>query len=232
MKAKIAINIDKDKNNFLSQEFCFFDGKHKRAKGYVTLTASVYHFLLQRQIPLATMEAEAEDSRNVAPLFWELFNEVIKKVSSGEVNGFNPVGWCTDMAGSNLTTLQNVFGKEAIHRIKTCEFHFKESVNRGSRNFEGTKANTFKELAVQLLECVTPECYEKTKEKLKGFVEEEGNTLAEWLEWWDKRKGFLFRAFAPFGPRMNQAESVHGGWAKTWPEIGAMRSIITTCARS
>ena len=49
----------------------------------------------------------------------------------------------------------------------------------------------------------------KTKEKLKGFVEEEGNTLAEWLEWWDQRKGFLFRAFAPFGPRMNQVESVH-----------------------
>ncbi len=216
LKAKIAINMDKDKDHFLSQEFCFFDGKHKRAKGYVTLTASVYHSLLRRQIPLATMEAEAEDSSNVT-LFWELFNEVIKKVSGGEVNRFNPVGWCTDMAGSNLSALQNVFGEEAIHRIKTCEFHFKESVNRRSRNFEGTKANSFKELAVQLLECVTPECYEKTKEKLKAFIEEEGNTLADWLEWWDHRKGFLFRAFAPFGPRMNQAESVHGGWAKKDP---------------
>ena len=62
-----------------------------------------------------------------------------------------------------------------------------------------------------------PECYEKTKEKLKGFIEEKGNMLAEWLEWWDQRKGFLFRAFALFGPRMNQAESVHGGWAKKDP---------------
>ena len=64
---------------------------------------------------------------------------------------------------------------------------------------------------------MTPECYEKTKEKLKGFIEEEGNMLAEWLEWWDQRKGFLFRAFALFGPRMNLAESVHGGWAKKDP---------------
>jgi hypothetical protein len=216
LKAKIAINMNKDKEHFLSQEFCFFDGKHKRAKGYVTLTASVYHPLLRRQIPLATMDAEAEDSRNVT-LFWELFNEVIQKVTGGEVRCFNPVGWCTDMAGSNLSAIQNVFGEEAIHRIKTCEFHFKESVNRRSRFFSGVKVNTFKELAVQLLECVTPECYENTKEKLKAFIEREGNKLADWLEWWDLRKGFVFRAFAPFGPRMNQAESVHGGWAKKDP---------------
>ena len=111
---------------------------------YVTLTASVYHSLLQRQIPLATMEADAEDSRNVA-LFWELFNEVIKKVSSGEVNRFNPVGWCADMTGSNLSALQNVFGEEAIHRIKTCEFHFKESVGKKrykSEYFQRTRCNS------------------------------------------------------------------------------------------
>ena len=53
LKAKIAINMDRDKRHFLAQEFCFFDGKHKRAKGYVTLTASVYHPLLRRQIPFA-----------------------------------------------------------------------------------------------------------------------------------------------------------------------------------
>ena len=65
LKAKIAISMDKDKEHFLAQEFCFFDGKHKRAKGYVTLTASVYHALLRRQIPLATMEAVSENTENV-----------------------------------------------------------------------------------------------------------------------------------------------------------------------
>ena len=60
LKAKIAINMDRDKKHFLAQEFCFFDGKHKRTKGYVTLTASVYHPLLRRQIPLAAMESVSE----------------------------------------------------------------------------------------------------------------------------------------------------------------------------
>ena len=46
LKTKIAINMNRDKDHFLGQEFCFFDGKYKRAKGYVTLTASVYHHLL------------------------------------------------------------------------------------------------------------------------------------------------------------------------------------------
>ena len=83
LKAKIAINMDRDKKHFLAQEFCFFDGKHKRAKGYVTLTASVYHPLLRRQIPLAAVESVSENTENVT-LFWELFNEVIEKVSNGE----------------------------------------------------------------------------------------------------------------------------------------------------
>ncbi len=93
------------------------------------------------------------------------------------------------------------------------------------------KKRSFKEPAVQLLECVTPECYEKTKEKLKAFIEEEGNTLADWLEWWDHRKGFLFRAFAPFGPRMNQAESVHGGWAKKDPTNMTLLKVAEAVAR-
>ena len=75
--------MDRDKKHFLAQEFSFFDGKHKRTKGYVTRTASVYHRLLRRQIPLAAMESVSENTENVT-LFWELFNEVIEKVSNGE----------------------------------------------------------------------------------------------------------------------------------------------------
>ena len=95
LKAKIAINMDRDKKHFLAQEFCFFDGKHKRTKGYVTLTASVYHPLLRRQIPLAAMESVSENTENVT-LFWELFNEVIEKVSNGEkkaVQTYRLVHW-------------------------------------------------------------------------------------------------------------------------------------------
>ena len=54
----------------------FYDGKRKRVRGFIPLTASVYHLLLQKQIPLAIMETEREDTTNVE-FFWVLFNEVL-----------------------------------------------------------------------------------------------------------------------------------------------------------
>ena len=62
LKAKMAINMHRTGGNFLSSEFCYFDGKVKRCKGFVTLTASVYHPLLQKLVPLAVMECAAENT--------------------------------------------------------------------------------------------------------------------------------------------------------------------------
>ena len=59
------------------------DGKFKRCRNFVTITAGVYHPLLKRQIPLAVMEAEQESSENIA-LFWSLFNEGLQKVTGDE----------------------------------------------------------------------------------------------------------------------------------------------------
>ena len=58
--------------NPLQEEFCCFDGKVKRCKGHTTLTASVYHPLLQKQVVLATMECRCEDS-NYVSTFWREF---------------------------------------------------------------------------------------------------------------------------------------------------------------
>lgn len=61
IKLLMADNMNKDGEHFLNKEFCFFDGKKKRCRNYTTLTASVYHALLKKQVPLAVMETEAED---------------------------------------------------------------------------------------------------------------------------------------------------------------------------
>ena len=45
-----------DAQHFLSNEYCFFDRKLNRCKNFVTLTASIYHPMLQKQLPLPTME--------------------------------------------------------------------------------------------------------------------------------------------------------------------------------
>ena len=78
-KAEMALNMDKDGNHFLTEEFCYFDGKHKRCKGLITLTASVYHPLLRKQVALGTMETESENNETIT-LFWTLQQSTLKSV--------------------------------------------------------------------------------------------------------------------------------------------------------
>ena len=42
-RIEIAMKMNKDGEHFLRDEYCYFDGKVKRCKDYVTLTASTYH---------------------------------------------------------------------------------------------------------------------------------------------------------------------------------------------
>ena len=214
-KAEIAINMDKDGNHFLNDEYCFFDGKHKRCKGFITLTASVYHPVLRRQIPLATMETESENTETIT-LFWTLFNEVLQKVSGDNLKKFNPIGWCTDMAGANMAGIINVYGDECKQRIKSCEFHFKDHRNKMSKKLDPESSETFKSICNSLLESATLSAYDDAKRKMDDFIskKEERQFLATWISWWNDRRGFIFRAFAPkAAPQMNQAEVIHAGWA-------------------
>ena len=132
LKLDEALNMDCDGDHFMNSKFYFFDGKRKRCRSFVTLTASVYHPLLRKQITLATMEAESEDHRNVK-LFLNLLNECLRNVSGDANRKFYPVGCCTDMTGANLAGLREVFGEAVIARIKTSEFHFKDHRNKNAR---------------------------------------------------------------------------------------------------
>ena len=95
-------------------DHCFFDGKKKHCRNYTTLTASVYHPLLKKQISLAIMKTEAEDSQCIT-LFWTLFQEALGKVTS-TTNVFNPSGWSTDMAGANLVGIRKCIRSRCIKK--------------------------------------------------------------------------------------------------------------------
>lgn len=95
--------------------------------------ASVCHPLLWKQITLAVMESESENTENVT-LFWNLFKEVLAKGSKDQTTWFNPVRWCMDMAGANLVGIAKVFGEEGKSCIKSCKFHFKEHRNKMAKN--------------------------------------------------------------------------------------------------
>ena len=140
--------MDRVEDHFLHEEFCFFDGKRKRkrCRGFVTLTASVYHPLIRKQITLAVMESESENTENVT-LFWKLFNEVLVKVSKDKTRKFDPIGWCTNMAGTF-----NVFGEEVRSCIKSGEFHFKEHRNKMAKKLDSESSEVFRSFCNRLLE--------------------------------------------------------------------------------
>ena len=106
LKMKIAKEMDKSGDHFLSKEFCHFDGNHKRTRNYVTLSASVYHSLLRKQVTLATMQCVREDGVSVEQ-FWRKFNDCYKAVNETDEK-FSPKGWVTDMAGANFNGLVKI----------------------------------------------------------------------------------------------------------------------------
>ena len=211
-KMTMALNMDQKGDHFLSKEFCFFDGKSRRCNGFITLTASVYHPLLRKQIPLATMEAETEDTVNVE-LFWRLFNEALRKVAGSDIATYDPIGWCSDMAGANLAGISKVFGDKA--EIKSCEFHFKDHRNKKAQKLDGKSSDEFKQLCDRLLLCPTVAGYQAAKSDMDLFIAADDSRafLTSWVSWWHERRGFIFRAFTnPNAPQMNQAEVIHAGW--------------------
>ena len=58
----VANFMSKDSGHFLCEEYCYFDGQEGRTKNFKTLTPSVYHNLLKKQIPRVTMERLQENS--------------------------------------------------------------------------------------------------------------------------------------------------------------------------
>ena len=65
--SKTQMNIAKEMNvddgRLFSDQFCCFDGNDKRVSGNVTLTASMYHTLLQKQVVLASMQCKHENTK-------------------------------------------------------------------------------------------------------------------------------------------------------------------------
>ena len=92
-------------------------------------------------------------------LFWDILNECLRKVSGKTNYKFNPVGWCTDMAGANLAGLSEVFGETVTDRIKTCEFHFKDPRNKNARKLDPDSAVEFKTRCYNLLLSATEGAY-------------------------------------------------------------------------
>ena len=210
-KMKIAHEMNIDGDHYLKEDFCYFDGNHKRVRDFVTLTASMYHPLLQSQITLATMQCKHENDKFVE-VFWKKFNEAYRTINDCN---FNPIGWCTDMCTSNFNGIRAIYGEDVLQKMNGYEFHFNESVQKQAKSLDGEFKDTFLALANDLLRSTTPEGYNRTKKDFECFLlaSEKTKDRFSWLAWWDERKKLMFKAFTSMdAPSSNLAEVVHAGW--------------------
>ena len=218
-KVKIAMSMCQGSGHeFLEDEPCFFDGKSlKLRKGLKTLTLSVYHPLLRKQLPLAIMDCEAEDTQNIT-IFWNLLNECIQIESGNSTMKFDPCGFCLDMAGCNRAAGVTVFGQIFLQKIKSCEFHFKQCRNRHRQKLTSSNdRERFTKLTDALLDAHTVEAFEDAHDNLRAFLQEDilsRGCVESWVDWWYKRKDMIFQAFTKHvnAPKSNLAEVIHASW--------------------
>ena len=175
---KIACSMDTDGDHFMHEEYFHFDGNHERVKAFVTLTSSVYHPLLQKQVILATMNYKHENSNYVAE-FWHKFNDAYRKVNA---IGKNFLHWVTDMATANFSGLSIVYGEDVLTKVKGCEFHYKQSVERKVKTLN-TKGEEFRNLALKRLIMSTPEAYSHALRLLETFLSNNTESIRDWIEW-------------------------------------------------
>ena len=154
LKKQLMCEMQPDCINIMNEEFYFFDGNHKRFKSFVTLTASTYDPLLQKQVALAILECKHEDTESIE-VFWRLFNSAFKEVQ-GIGDRFSPAGFCTDMSTANFNGPLKIYGEKILEKVKRCEFHFRDSINRKVSTL-GEQSSKCKEISLSMLTSTTPE---------------------------------------------------------------------------
>ena len=132
-KLLLVKGMRRDGNSFMNAEYYYLNGNFKKVKSFATLTASVYHSLLRKQVVLASMQCNQEGKENIE-IFWHILNITYKEMH-GDDEKFFPAGWCTDMPSGNFIGLVKIYDEDILETVKRCEFYFRDSVNRKAKLF-------------------------------------------------------------------------------------------------
>jgi len=170
-----------NKEHFMSYEYCYIDGKWNRCKDFPTLTLSVYHPVLCKQVPLFIMECEGETAESYTKFFY-LINESIAKVAPGS-------GFMADEAGGLQVGLRRVYGSSVLEKLKICEFHLLQCANRQRTRLHSDKSKDFfTRVTRTFLQAQTSSAYNDSIVELKEFVakkpaKDQRGFLIPWLQW-------------------------------------------------
>ena len=108
-----------------------------------------------------------------------------------------------------------MYGEDIMKKVKGCEFHFQQSVNKHARKLKSEDIDTFKFKANSLMNASNNHSYQSEYDNLMEFLTTSGERkeLIPWLNWWHAQRNNIFRAFTGADkPRANQAEVIHAGW--------------------
>ncbi|CAC5378629.1 unnamed protein product [Mytilus coruscus] len=111
----------------LSHSYFHVDAKADRCKQFMTITGSTFHPLLKQLVPLAIMECPSENKQFLSVFFSNLKEAIKEKFEDEE---FDPTGIICDEASCNWQAMQEIFGRDLVERSKSCDFHYKQRINR------------------------------------------------------------------------------------------------------
>ena len=89
------------------------------------------------------------------------------------------------------------FGEDALQRIRSCEFHFERNrIKMAQKLSSDEDSQEFKTLCDGLL--MANITYDAAKDAVYQFIDAkpERAFLSTWVDWWDHRRAFIFRAFS------------------------------------
>ena len=212
--AQLMLKMDQNNQDIhpIQDEPVYFDGMHKRCVGFKTLTLWVLQIAQRRLTRLVTMEVKRENTTS-CELFWKIINKMLSEVKGETGYKFNPKQFIVDEAGAVAAGIRNVFGDEGYRKTVSCQFHYKQCLNRALNNMPPELhdlVEEFRELALDLLRVPTMQQYNEKVRRLKILADVLPSSVGNWLDWWLARRYNLFPVFRGFFiSSMNQAEVGH-----------------------
>ena len=231
--AQLALEMDyqdPENRSCLREEPVYCDTMHSRVENYKNITAWVKNPLTRAVMRIATMEAMHEDTPTMI-LFFNLLNEVLQKVSGKPKYKFNPCRFYVDEAGCNKNAISRVFGRDALNRTVTCQWHFLQCVHAKAMQVKERHRKTFHKLCRRWIAATTRSEYDSISAALRTLCEKSG--ILDWFLWWDERKFHIVRAFRGFNlSGLNLTESGQSGMKpKTRKKLHLIDAAYKDCSQ-
>ena len=125
---------------------------------------------------------------------------MLSEISGTENYKFNPKMFITDEAGANFNGILSVFGQLGLNKAFTCQFHFKQSLEKMLTKFQpelNELKGEFEILMMQLLTVPTLSEYQEMKNRIT-VIASLVPAIQGQVDWWLARRYNIFPVFRGF----------------------------------